>query len=476
MTINKKTSDQAAANKFYRNQKRYYLINKIPFTLMPGIFSLVYVYFFWDYLGMDQTFFIVGMIIYGIFNALNDPFFGQWSDRIDVNRWGSRRLIFIKYGGPLWALFFFLIWFPWSPDNQIIIFFHFIILMVLYDNMLTAVILVWDALLPEIANSIEDRNQIFFLGGLVGTLGGIPVLFTLTIFNAGLFAFQVYAGIIAVFSAIVFLFSARKLKERPELHQKMDIPPVIESFKQCMRSKSFVSFTFYRFFRVINDTMTYSFLFVYILLFSEGFDVIILVSLGIGGVVGQWLYLKFSKKQEMQALIMRGRTIEISLSIIAFFISLLQGTEFIWFGLLIIKFILGGYTVFMNPYLLLICDEDEMRYDTRREGMFLGTNAIFNKIAESAGPILASTVLISFGFIQNTSAGYIQSTSAIIGIKFLLFIVPSIMDVLGMIALRFFPIKGTPLKEMRTYIEKIHAEKLDAYESAKRISQDNKVP
>jgi len=117
-----------------------------------------------------------------------------------------------------------------------------------------------------------------------------------------------------------------------------------------------------------------------------------------------------------------------------------------------------------------------MRYDTRREGMFLGTNAIFNKIAESAGPILASTVLISFGFIQNTSAGYIQSTSAIIGIKFLLFIVPSIMDVLGMIALRFFPIKGTPLKEMRTYIEKIHAEKLDAYESAKRISQDNKVP
>ena len=125
---------------------------------------------------------------------------------------------------------------------------------------------------------------------------------------------------------------------------------------------------------------------------------------------------------------MRGKAVEIAISIAAFTISLSNGTEFIWFGMLIIIFVLGGYSVFVNPYLLLVTDEDEMKYDTRREGMYLGTNAIFNKIAESVGPIIATSVLILFGFLQNAPEGYIQSESALIGIKFLLFIVPSIMN------------------------------------------------
>ncbi len=349
--------------------------------------------------------------------------------------------------------------------------------MVLYDNMLTMVILVWDALLPEIAESIEDRNTIFFLGGLVGTIGGIPVLFALTIMNAGLIVFQLFSGIIAIISAIIFFIAASKLKERPELHQKMEVPNFTESIEQCLRSRSFVSFTLYRFFRVVNQTLTFSFIFIYVLLFTEGFEVIFLVLTGIGGIIGQWLYLKLSEKREMQTLITGGRALEISVAIVAFTISLLKGTEIIWFGMLIIKFIIGGYSVFVNPYLLLVTDEDEMKYDTRREGMYLGTNAIFNKIAESVGPIIATSVLLLFGYVQlqNAPEGYIQSESALIGIKFLLFIVPSIMDILGMISLKFFPIKGDYLKELKKYIEKAHQEKLIEYEKTKGLSKnDNK--
>lgn len=217
--------------------------------------------------------------------------------------------------------------------------------------------------------------------------------------------------------------------------------------------------------------MTFSFMFAYALLFTEGFETILLIIYGLGGIVGQWIYVQLSEKNEMQALIMQGRMIEISIAVIAFLISLLEGTLFIWFGLLIVKIILGEYSVFVNPYLLLVTDEDEMKYDTRREGMYLGTNAIFNKIAESTGPILAVTVLLLFGFMQNAPEGYIQSESAIIGIKFLLFIVPSIIDVLGMIALRFFPIKGDYLKELKRYIEKAHKEKLIEYEKIKELKK-----
>lgn len=473
MSENKAITNDEDAKVSYRKQNFYYLIIKIPFTLMPGIFNIAYVYFFWDYLGMNQLSFVIGMVIYGIFNALNDPLLGQWSDRVDVNKWGSRRLIFIKYGGLIWAILFFLIWFPWSYDNQIIIFIHFIIMMVLYDNMLTMVILVWDALLPEIAESIEDRNKIFFLGGIVGAIGGLPVLFTLTIMNAGLTTFQLFSSIIAIISAIILVIAATKLRERPELHQEMNVPGWFKSLKQCLRLRSFVSFTLYRFFRVINETMIFSFMFVYALLFTKGFETILLIIFGLGGIIGQWMYVRLSKKKEMQVLIMHGRTIEISVAVVAFLISLLKGTELIWFGLLIVKIILGGYSVFVNPYLTLITDEDEMKYDTRREGMYFGTNAIFNKIAESTGPILAVTVLLLFGFMQNAPEGFIQSESAMIGIKFLLFIVPSIIDVFGMIALKFYPIKGDYLKKLKSYIKKAHKEKLIEYKKNKEIKEIN---
>lgn len=453
----------------YRLQQFYYLIIKVPFSIIPGIFGLVYIYFFWDYLGMDSTYFVIGMVIYGIANALNDPLIGQWSDRVDVSKWGSRRLIFIKYGGPIWALFFFLLWFPWSYSNPIIIFFHFIVMLILFDTMLTMVILVWDALLPEIAESIPDRNRIFFLGGVVGALGGLPILFSLSIMEGSLATFQLYTGILAVVCAIIFFVAASKLRERPELHQKMNVPGIVESFKECFRSRSFVSFTLYRFFDVINFTMTFSFIFVYVLLFAEGVETILLIIVGLGGIIGQWIFLRLSEKKEMQSLIMHGRAVAIVIAVVAFLISLLAGTLFIWAGLLLVRIILGGVTVFMNPYLLLVADEDEMKYDTRREGMFLGTNAIFNKIAESIGPIIATTVLLLFGYVQNAPEGFIQSESAIIGIKFLLFIVPAIMDGLGMIALRFFSIKGDNLKELMQYVEKAHQEKLVEYEKTKEL-------
>ena len=87
----------------------------------------------------------------------------------------------------------------------------------------------------------EDRNKIFFWGGLVGAIGGIPVLFAVSIFKAGLMGFRIFTGVIAVLSAVIFYFSAKKLKEKPELHQETNIPGFFGSLKQCLSSKSFVT-------------------------------------------------------------------------------------------------------------------------------------------------------------------------------------------------------------------------------------------
>ncbi len=189
-------------------------------------------------------------------------------------------------------------------------------------------------------------------------------------------------------------------------------------------------------------------------------------------MIGQWVYVKLSEKHEMQTLIMRGRIIGMSVAVVAFLISLINGTEIIWQILLIVKIIAGGYSVFVNPYLLLVADEDEMINNTRREGMFLGTNAIFNKIAESIGPILAVAILVLFDFVPNAPEGYFPVENTLIGIKFLLFIVPCIFDLLGMVALKFYPLKGESLVKLQSYIDESHRAKKEQYlESGKDVSK-----
>ena len=51
------------------------------------------------------------------------------------------------------------------------------------------------------------------------------------------------------------------------------------------------------------------------------------------------------------------------------------------------KSAIGGFNLFNYPMLMIAIDEDEIVHGSRREGMFLGVNAFFQKFAESLGPI-----------------------------------------------------------------------------------------
>lgn len=116
--------------------------------------------------------------------------------------------------------------------------------------------------------------------------------------------------------------------------------------------------------------------------------------------------------------------------------------------------------LFDYPIMMLVTDEDEVMNGERREGLILGTNAFFNKIAESIGPIIGTSVLLLFGFIRDQD---MQDPTALIGVKFLLLIVPSIINLLGLISIYFFPLYGSRLNEMQNKLEKIHSQKSEAY-------------
>ncbi len=103
-------------------------------------------------------------------------------------------------------------------------------------------------------------------------------------------------------------------------------------------------------------------------------------------------------------------------------------------------------------------DEDEVNNNIRREGMFLGMNALFTKPASSIGPIVATIILTFFGYKAVLN---VQPASALIGIKLLMFLVPAIAAGIGLIFIYIYPLHGKKLELMREKLTAIHNERTE---------------
>ncbi|TXT55071.1 MAG: conserved membrane protein of unknown function [Promethearchaeota archaeon] len=448
-----------------KKERIAYSLANLPHTILAGIFGLTYVNYFWDDLKILPILFTIGQVVYLIINSFNDFYLGRLSDKTDHKKWGSRRLVYIKWGGVLWAFVFFSLWFPWSYTNQVIIFIHFLVSICAFDMLLTLVILVWIALMPELTENIDERNQMALNNQYFLIIGALPVLISFVVFEMGLVSFHIYTGICAVLSAGLYYFVASKLKEKPELYEDQVEVSIIEALKEVVPNKSFITLTIFRTFRQINISLGLSFVFAYFLIFGVDIWMASLLYYLLSTVVtliGFIIYKKLSLRYEMRSLMIWGILFQICLNVIAFFVLLPRELEPLVWLFLTANFIIQGYVLFDFPLLSLVTDEDEFENRSRREGLILGTNAFILKIGESIGPIIGTNVLLLFGFIQGAST---QASMAIVGIKFLLFIIQSIFIAIGGISLYFFPLHGERLKHVRSKLSEIHKEKTKKYEA-----------
>ena len=98
--VNKKLREHVLANR----QSIAYALGGFSTGVLGTLFEMFNVMFFTRVVGLDNSFFYTGHIVYGIWNAVNDPAFGWLIDHT-ANR-ANRRLPVIKYGGPLWCFFY----------------------------------------------------------------------------------------------------------------------------------------------------------------------------------------------------------------------------------------------------------------------------------------------------------------------------------------------------------------------------------
>ena len=447
-------------------QQFAYAFGQIPERIMAGIFAIMYVEFFWEDLGLIeyQGLFIAGQVIYATINSLNDPIFGYLTDRTDVDKWGSRRLIHIRYGAVIWGILFVVMWFPWSTTNITIIFIHYILAICAFDTIYTLVVQSWLALSSEITEDMAIRNRLSFFAGIFMILGMVPSLFIRNIYLTNITLYYIVVSACAGFSILSYIWMTYTVKERPELRMEQKIS-FWKQLGQAANSLSFWMRTGYYYFTYIEFSLLLSFLFAYIYIFDIGpitTMAIYIVFFAIGWI-SQIIYMQLSKKFGMRNTILVLKTIYALMSVLGYYLTLTNpfDTLLVWlaFGA---KTLFSGYGVFNYPMLTLVIDEDEVRYGSRREGLYMGVGSAIFKSADSLGPIIGTSILLRFGYVENA---IYQLPSTLNGIKFMLFIIPAIASLISLIFLVFFPLHGKRLKTMQEQLLTLHEQKAEKYRS-----------
>lgn len=446
--------------KFSRKEKLFWACASFGGAIISNIYGATLQYFYHVYMNLGASWIALSAILYAIWNAVNDPLFGFWSDRTRSKK--GRRIPFMKYSAPFLGLTFILVWLVPIGFDQIGIFIWMLVTMALYDTFYTIIFLVYSALLPEITEDENERGSLQTYASLLSLVGMIlgfvlPEILRPHVGQTDLFPFYIGMMIIGIIGAILILITTYKFKERPEFTQ-VDIPLSLkDSLKYTIKSKSFRILVSANFMSIFMQQLLLSHIFYLADYVMQVSSILLFLCVIIGLIAGTFvaniLAGKLGVVKANQLLLVIG---SIPLMLIFFVDGVI-----IYILQIIAGFGLSGPLVLTNVLFAQVCDEDEIRSGVRREASFFGINALITKPAQSLSLITGPTLLTISGFLTSATGEIIlpQPTSALLVIKALVGLIPGIVILLGAIILILYPLKGDYLKEVKQKILDIHAEK-----------------
>ncbi len=430
-------------------------------TLLAGIFGLYMTDYYINEVMISYGLFIIAQAIYLVVNSLNDLLFGFYADRTRTKL--GRRIPYIRYGAPIYVLTFIFLWFPLPgtyPGNptegQAMKFLQLMMGYVLFDTMLTIVILSLVALPPEMTESTSERAKFSIYQTIFGGVGGVLIFIVPSIVFLGWDVFRVFIIIVAIIAMFSFIILSFGVKERKKLYEqeKYDqnlLKEVIQTFK----NRSFISFIIFYFSVSFLQALAITFTPFYSAIVGIDNDTLVLLSFYIGNGIAIPTCFYLLNKIEISKIIVISATTCLIVILSLYIIDLIFSVTFVYFIIFTFVGLLFGTSIVYYPYIGNCIDQDELNTNRRREGMHFGVNALFSKTGESGPAILGATVLSVTGYIQGGLAAE-QPISAINGLKFLITIVPIIFAIICILSQLINPLKGENLKRMKENVMKLH--------------------
>ncbi len=445
----------------------FYSSGSLAAALSSSVFSTYIIFYYVDVLKMPPELIGLGMGIYGIWNAINDPLLGQMSDRTRT-KWG-RRIPYILFGSVPFAIAFMLVWIPpikWIGGNTNLMFAYFMAIVFLFDGLYTLVILNWTSLFPEMYKTQAERTKVSGYRQIFGIIGNIlgvalpPIIYS----SIG----WPYMGLIfAIITLISLYLSLLGSKEEAVYSEEIGLT-LIESLKATFSNKSFLTYVIGSMFLQFTFVMLQAGLPFYAKYVLKVEDIKVSILLGTVFIVALFFVNLWGKRANK-----KGSKSTIILSTIFYGLALVP----FWFiktfvgGVITASLIgigLAGLLILLDVLISDIIDEDELKTGIRREGMYFGINGFMIRLGISVQSVLMGYILKSSGYSSSLSIDA-QPPQAIIGIKSLITIIPIISLVFAILFFKMYPLHGKRLDNVKKEVELLHLKKL-GYKEDKSIS------
>ena len=441
-----------------------YKVASMTNELVQAVLAIMLFFFYEAEIGLDSWLVGLGLVIYAVWDAINDPIVGYLTDRPYkfTKKWGRRFPWIVGFFFP--TLFsFLLIFYPpnvSAKENPLVIFGWLVFTTCLFDTLESIFTTNLFALYPDKFRTESERLTLNAIGTYIAFFGTIlgTILPTMIIVFGHIDTYILMAWILVVICiacSLFFIPGVRDDKEGVEIYlakyEKMEKESLFKALKDTLKHKNFIILlilllTYFSLMYSISGSLLYYIRFV----LNAGADLMSLAMMlmFVGNLVTVPIWFKYAKKiqKNRKVLIMGGTIMVFSVALYTFFVDIL--------GLFILTFLLGvglgGFVLIMEMIFAEVIDENVILTGKRREGLFSGIRFFITNISRVVQAVIFTIVHEFTGFIEGSD---VQPLTAIIGIEFHTGLIPAIIMAIGLLIFwKFYDITTEKAKQMKEKI------------------------
>ncbi|MDD3162932.1 MAG: MFS transporter [Sphaerochaetaceae bacterium] len=451
-----------------------YGTGKFVAEFLTGAQGLMAFYFFEKEMKLNSWLAMLALVIYSVWNAINDPLIGFLTNKWSPNsRKLGRRFPWIITGLVLCSLSFALIFSvpaSWAGSNQLGLFFWLVGFLCLYDMLYSLWELNYQAIFPDKFRSNAVRTRTIEVAtpiGVVGmTLGFVlpPMFYDYGVKQSYLLASLVVAGIAIICTILIIpgvketpemIARFAKKQEDEKAHPEESVP-FIKALKASFKNRNLLALLLCLFLyqsRCMCMTGSVNYVVEGVLGLGSGQTVPIMAGMIVGSLLGVLLWSQIQKRlRNNQKLLVLSA---VAMGCVAIPMTFLRSSTAFMIAMALWGLGFGGFWTFMTPAMADVVDETVLRDKKRNDGIILGLRAFFMRFSYASQALVFALCHRLTGY--NSASGAVQTELAKWGITLHMGAIPGIFFLLA--ALMFWRLNT--LNPEKTAANSIELKKLD---------------
>lgn len=423
-----------------------YALGEFGLGIAGNVIGLLSLFFYADVMGLSASLTALARTINGVWDGVNDPLFGYFSDRWR-NQWGRKPWLMVAF--PVFLIVNVFFWQP--PDNlsQAELFAYFLTMLILFETTATIGWVNYNSLFPDIFRGEQRRTRVNAIRKAIGVVALIagtavaPILYARLGFAAmGI----IFSGIAAV-ALITFLIVVREERQlAAENDAEAAVQPLglIASFRITLQNKPYLRYmTVYALFVFAQMVLGSGVPFYakYSLHLDEASTSLLFVAIFAIGIPGVFLWVWLQRRLGSR-LAWIGSLALFLIGIIPF--GWVTNLPQAMIAGILIGLGMNGTAVMGDVILGDIIDADARQTGTRREGIFYSVLPVPARLSSILAAAVFGLLPPLFGYVSGDQPG----SQPDVAFRYFMTVLPALALLVAVLIARGYhgqnPTKDTP--------------------------------